>query len=393
MSHRYQSIPVASIVWVANRHNPLSDKRGMLRIGSSGSLVILDGSNNTVWSSSSSSSSSQSTNSTAILKDSGNLILYPSEKINDTSGYLWQSHDHPTDTYLPEMRVKVNYTMGENRAFTSWKAESDPTPGNYSMGVDPRGSPQIVVWDGSKRRWRSGHWNGMIFMGVPSMTAKYLYGFRLVKMDSDGCMYFTYIPPNSSDLLRFQIGWDGQEEQLRWDAAQNKWTVLQTQPANKCEEYNHCGDFGICNMKKSPICSCMKGFTPKYAEEWKKGNWTGGCMRRTELQCGKNTTNRLLQEGGGDGFLQIDGVKLPDFADVDSAKSASDCKLSCLGNCSCYAFSYVSTVGCMVWSGDLIDMQHFETGGMCIFVRVAGSELGKMKMLNDHFSHTYLCKI
>lgn len=112
-------------------------------------------------------------------------------------------------------------------------------------------------------------------------------------------------------------------------------------------------------------------------------------MRRTELQCGKNTSTSSLEEGGGDGFLQIDGVKLPDFADLDSAKSADDCKASCLGNCSCYAFSYVVNVGCMVWSEDLIDVQHFESGGWSLFVRVTASELGKVKTLNDRFLLNY----
>ncbi|OWM91333.1 G-type lectin S-receptor-like serine/threonine-protein kinase B120 isoform X2 [Punica granatum] len=377
----YRDISVESVVWVANRENPLSDKNGVLTIGSNGSLVILDGSNSSVWSSSnSSSSSSQFTNSTAILMDTGNLILYPTEDTNDSSGSLWQSLQHPTDTYLPSMRVRVNSAMGENRAFTSWKSDSDPSRGNYSMGVDPRGTPQIVIWEGSIRRWRSGHWNGLIFLGVPNMTANYLYGFRLSSVESDGSTYFTYTPLNTSDLLRFRISWEGREEMLRWDATGNEWTILQSEPVNECEKYNWCGDFGICNIKKSPnICSCMDGFTPKYAEEWKKGNWTGGCVRKTELGCGKNTSSSL-EEGGGDGFLEIEGVKLPDFADIGSAKNANDCEANCLNNCSCYAFSYLSTVGCFVWSGDLIDVQHFESGGRTLFVRVAGSELASRKI-------------
>lgn len=219
------------------------------------------------------------------------------------------------------------------------------------------------------------------------MTGSYLYGFRLSTVESDGGIYFTFTPSSSSDLTRFRISWNGPGDQLRWDTTENEWTVLMFEPNSECEEYNHCGDFGVCNMENSPICGCMEGFTPKYPEEWKNGNWTGGCVRRTGLQCGKNATDSSsLEEGGGDGFLQVDGVKLPDYADLDSAKSADDCKASCLGNCSCYAFSYVSTVGCMVWSGNLIDVQQFETGGRSLFVRVAGSELGEVKLLNDCFT-------
>jgi hypothetical protein len=38
------------------------------------------------------------------------------------------------------------------------------------LGVDPEGlPPQIVVWEGEIRRWRSGYWAGRIFNGVDSL--------------------------------------------------------------------------------------------------------------------------------------------------------------------------------------------------------------------------------
>ncbi|KAK4787176.1 hypothetical protein SAY86_011009 [Trapa natans] len=378
----YHNISVNSVVWVANRENPLSDRNGIFTIGSNGSIVIIDGSNNTnVWSSSSSSSSSQSTNSTAVLMDTGNLILY--EDANDSSSALWQSYDHPTDTFLPSMEVKVNSVIGENQAFISWKSESDPSPGNFSMGLDSRASiPQIVIWDGSIRRWRSGHWNGLTFIGIPNMTANILYGFRLSTVESNGNIYITYTAVSSSNFIRFQIGWDGLGREFRWDTAKNEWSVWLYEPVNDCEKYNRCGDFGVCDINSNPICSCMDGFVPRYTDEWKKGNWTGGCARRTELQCGKNSTsNTSIEEGGGDGFFHVNDVKLPDFADkVSGASNSGDCRTSCLGNCSCYAFSYVNTIGCMVWGGHLIDIQHFESGGGDLYVRVAASEIAKSKI-------------
>jgi hypothetical protein len=47
------------------------------------------------------------------------------------------------------------------------------------MGVDPEGlPPQVVVWEGERRRWRSGYWDGRIFNGV-DMTGSFLHGFVL----------------------------------------------------------------------------------------------------------------------------------------------------------------------------------------------------------------------
>lgn len=74
MSRRYHNILVESVVWVANRDNTLSNKNGVLTVGSNDNIVILDGSNRKVCSSSNSLSSSQFTNSIATLMDTGNLI-------------------------------------------------------------------------------------------------------------------------------------------------------------------------------------------------------------------------------------------------------------------------------------------------------------------------------
>lgn len=55
----------------------------------------------------------------------------------------------------------------------------------------------------------------------------------------------------------------------------------------------------ICNTYKSPICRCLKGFVPKSSDEWSKGNWTGGCVRRTELLCDEKTSDRRKNDGFG----------------------------------------------------------------------------------------------
>ncbi|KAL3596264.1 hypothetical protein D5086_007901 [Populus alba] len=107
--------------------------------------------------------------------------------------------------------------------------------GNFTMGVDPRGAPQIVIWERSRRRWRSGHWNGLIFSGVPYMTAltTYRYGFKVTR-ESDGKFYFTYNPSDNSELMRFQITWNGFEEQKRWNESTKTWQVMQSQPSEEC---------------------------------------------------------------------------------------------------------------------------------------------------------------
>ncbi|KAL9452651.1 hypothetical protein AB3S75_008441 [Citrus x aurantiifolia] len=251
------------------------------------------------------------------------------------------------------------------------------------MGVDPQGSPQIVIWEQLKRRWRSGQWNSVIFTGVPTMATltNFLFGFKLSPRESDGSMYFTYVPADASYLLRFRIGWDGNEEQLRWDGSAKKWSVMQKQPADDCELYNFCGNFGICNALGSTKCTCMEGFVPRHFEQWRMGNWSAGCIRRTQLQCQRNRSE-AGESGGEDGFKVFKNVKLPDFADVVSVGQET-CKDRCLQNCSCNAYADIPGIGCMLWRGELIDVKSFEKGGNLLHVRLPDSELGGRSKISN----------
>lgn len=276
------------------------------------------------------------------------------------------------------MEVVVNRQLGVNKElFSSWKSSSDPSPGNYTMGVDPRGSPQIIVWDEfQNRRWRSGHWNGLQFVGVPNMTANYLYGFKLSNDEGDGNMYFTYTISNSSTLFRFLISVEGVEELLVWDYGVENWVIAQSQPETECDLYNKCGKFATCangaNVKKFK-CSCLKGFEPEDEMEWSKGNWSRGCVRLTPLECNGNGSM-------SDGFLEMRNVKLPDFADsVQGLSSGNKCKEMCLGNCSCKGYVMTSGLGCFLWYQDLVDIRQFsDASGKTLFVRLAASDLGTL---------------
>ncbi|XP_041023106.1 G-type lectin S-receptor-like serine/threonine-protein kinase B120 isoform X2 [Juglans microcarpa x Juglans regia] len=369
-----------SVIWVANRERPISDKSGVLRIGDDGNLMVFDGQNDAIWSS---NASITLKNTTAELDNTGNLILFGSDD-KETHVY-WQSFNDPTDTYLPGMRVEVNAEMGENRLFISWKSANDPSPGNYSMGVDPRASPQVLIWEGEERRWRSGYWDGRIFSSVTNMTGNYMYGTFVLSDKENGSRYFTYTPLNDKDKLRFRITWDGHEEQSRWveDNGDKKWSVIQSQPANDCEHYNKCGAFGICSAVDSPICRCMKGFVPRYTDQWSRGNWSGGCIRRTRLNC--QSTKLSEENDNGDGFSKLRGMKLPDFADLVTLNSNEACEERCLQNCSCTAYAFVTGIGCMIWIGDLVDAQQFAKGGNRMHIRLANSEvLGGKRKLSTH---------
>lgn len=359
----YYGFQNRTVAWVANRNDPITGDSGVFSIGNNGSLIVSDGNDRVYWSSNSPSSGS---NLTAILMDNGNLMLSTVQNVGVDTEAIWRSCDHPTDTYLPNQRVYLNITAEDTRQFVSWRSLNDPSEGNYSMGIDPRGSPQVVVWEAQTRRrlWRSGPWNNQIFIGIPQMRSLFLYGFDLVRVNSS-LMYFIFNNPNTTVLMRFMIRWNGVVQQLTWDNQRSRWDANLSLPTSDCQYYNRCGNFGLCqsSLNSPSPCSCMEGFDQ---------NSTGGCVRRTLLNCNSNGST-------SDGFFQQTGVKLPDLADRLDAGSSGDCEDGCLRNCSCSAYAYVSGIGCLIWGDNLVDVEQFAEGGETLFIRLADADLESRK--------------
>ena len=127
----FNNIPVKTVVWVANRLNPISDSSVMLMLNSSGSLVLL--SQNT--SVTRLANSTKEAGSLVVeLLDSGNLVLRE-ENEGNPERYLWQSFDYPSDMWLPGMKLRWDLRIGLNRHLSSWKSLDDPSPGELSWGI------------------------------------------------------------------------------------------------------------------------------------------------------------------------------------------------------------------------------------------------------------------
>ncbi|CAK9176768.1 unnamed protein product [Ilex paraguariensis] len=354
------NIPVTTAVWVANRDKPLNDSSGIVTISEGGNLVILNGQKGVIWSS---NVSNPVANSSAQLLDTGNLVL----RENSSGRIIWESFQHPSDSYLQKMRLGTDAKTCERTLLTSWKSPSDPSIGTFSSGVDPLNIPHPY--------WRSGPWNGQVFIGIPTMHKSYDGEFTLVD-DKKGTVDQTFSYANDSIVLYFQLNSEGFLQKKARFVGKVDWYVLWWAPTNVCDVYGKCGPFGSCNSVESPICTCLRGFEPKHMDEWSQGNWSSECKRKTPLQCERNNT--VNEKGKADGFLKLERVKVPDF-EVWVPGLEDNCGSLCLNNCSCTAYSSYSGIGCMQWSGSLIDIQKFRDGGADLYVRVANSELDKEK--------------
>ncbi|CAL5052784.1 unnamed protein product [Urochloa decumbens] len=329
----YAQVPGPTIVWVANRESPVLNPPASLQLSADGRrLVIVDAKNATVWSSAAPTTtmSVNSSRCTARLLDDGNFFL----SYDDWSA-AWQSFAYPTDTLLPGMKLGVDNRAGITRNITSWRAPTDPSPGEYTFKLVPGGLPQFFLFRGPATRiYTSGPWNGEMLTGVPHLKSQD-FSFKVVSSPDE--MYYSYSIRNASLLSR-----------------------------EPCEGYARCGAFGYCDSGQSPICGCLPGFVPRSPRQSGLRDASGGCVRRTALSC-----------DGGDGFWVVNRMKLPDAtsATVYAGMTLEQCREVCLGNCSCRAYAAANVrgavSGCVIWGVDLVDMRQYSTSVQDVYIRLA----------------------
>ncbi|CAD5316000.1 unnamed protein product [Arabidopsis thaliana] len=356
----FKGITPRVVVWVANRETPTTDTSANLAISSNGSLLLFNGKHGVVWSI---GEIFASNGSRAELTDNGNLVV-----IDNVSGRtLWESFEHFGDTMLPFSSLMYNLATGEKRVLTSWKTDTDPSPGVFVGQITPQVPSQVLIMRGSTRYYRTGPWAKTRFTGIPLMDDTYASPFSL-QQDANGSGFFTYFD-RSFKLSRIIISSEGSMKRFRHNGTD--WELSYMAPANSCDIYGVCGPFGLCTVSVPLKCKCFKGFVPHSTEEWKRGNWTGGCARRTELHCQGNSTGKDVNI-----FHPVANVKLPDFYEYESSVDAEECHQSCLHNCSCLAFAYIHGIGCLIWNQNLMDAVQFSAGGEILSIRLAHSELG-----------------
>ena len=357
----YKKISSNTVVWVANRDSPVTNTSGVVSVTRQG-ILVLNGTK-MIWSSNSSRSVS---NPMAQLLDTGNLVF------RDGNNIIWQSFDHPVDNFLPGMKFGVDLDSGLQRYFTSWKSVDDPSTGKFTYRTDPGGYPQSLLWEGSKVTYRTGPWVGSGYSGFPKQDSTELYRIEYVISTKEIYYKFDLNDNSESAITRLVLTPNGDTQRLIWNKQTHAWSVYLSYRVNDCDDYEFCGGNGICNINSSPRCECMKGFHPKFQENWDTADWSGGCARNTQLDCEK-----------GDGFIKVSGVKLPDtrLSRYNTTLTLQDCRKLCLSNCNCTAYSNTDFrgggSGCLLWFGDLADMRGYSDDGQVLYVRMAASDSGK----------------
>ncbi|XP_061983758.1 G-type lectin S-receptor-like serine/threonine-protein kinase RKS1 [Populus nigra] len=358
----YHKVPEQTVVWVANRNDPIIGSSGFLFIDQYGNLVLhgKDDQKLPVWSTN--VSVEENDTCEAQLLDSGNLILVRKRSRKT----VWQSFDYPTNILLPGMKLGLDRKLGIDRFLTSWRSAEDPGFGNFSVRINANGLPQFFFYNGKKPISRSPPW--------PWRSQMSLYKSTFVN-DPDE-KYFVYTVPDDSYLLRIIVDHSGHVKALTWRESDGQWKDYWKTPLFQCDYYGLCGADSTCELTNHNRfgCACLPGFEPKYPKEWSTRDGSGGCVRK-RLQ-----TSSLCDHG--EGFVKMENYSLPDTSSaawMDKSKSRAACELECKRNCSCSAYAIIRIPGkgegCLTWYKELVDIRDGRSEIYDLYVRVDAYEL------------------
>ncbi|XP_062226864.1 G-type lectin S-receptor-like serine/threonine-protein kinase At4g27290 [Phragmites australis] len=359
----YNKIPELTVVWVANRDNPITTPSAKLVITNSSELLLSDSKGRTLWTTASNITSGGA-RAVAVLLDSGNFIL---QSLNGMK--IWQSFDHPTDTILPTMRFVLSYKGQVVERLVAWKGLDDPSTGDFSYSLDPSSELQMLLWHNTSPYYRTVVFNdGVSVFGriYHSNSTSTWIMYQTMVSTEDG-LYVFYTVSDGSPYMRFLIDYTGKSRLLSWNNNTLSWRVVKEAPG-RCDLYALCGLFGYCDQTEAlPTCKCLDGFDPIDSL-----NFSRGCRRREALKCGKENH-----------FVTLPGMKVPDkFVHIRN-RSLDQCAAECSRNCLCSAYAYANfssagdimtdTSRCLVWAGDLVDMWKMPSFGENLYLRLAES--------------------
>ncbi|KAK8706208.1 hypothetical protein V6N13_049783 [Hibiscus sabdariffa] len=372
----YKNLTVETVVvWVANRDAPLLDPSGSkLELTRKGSLVLYNQDEIPVWSSEWSSSNTMDGSIVAVLEDCGNLVLRNGSS-SSPSDVVWESFDHPTDTWLPGAKIggSMMSKEGQRQSYVSWTSSSDPSPGPFSLGLDMDGTGTYHVLKNGKRHWSCGNWLERFSSFSTETVDKNYTNMNYVSNKEE--TYYNYSVTDTSVLVRYKMDVSGKVQKLIWKDGSRNWETVWEKPKEDCEIFGFCGANGACNQFGLDHCRCLDGFEPKIPGEWNTGNYTNGCRRRSQLQCNEDEKH---------GFQVIPNIRLPvNDMSLTNDKSLKNCKSACLRDCSCIAYTIGYDGNCSVWREDLLNIQYLSYGdnlGKDLYLRRLKAELAPSRV-------------
>ncbi|XP_041005555.1 G-type lectin S-receptor-like serine/threonine-protein kinase CES101 [Juglans microcarpa x Juglans regia] len=290
-------------VWVANQDDPITDSSGVLTLDDQGLLKIARNGGQAIVIN---PNQAVSSNVTATLLDSGNLVIEEVDSNGTVGRVLWESFNYPTNTLLPGMRLGMNPMSGYSWALNSWLSDQIPAPGAFRLGVDPGSANQLIIWKREDIYWTSVVWNNGRFQNMAPDSRTYEFSF----VSNEDEKYFSYSVKDNSTISRWELNSWGQILQFTLASDGTTWQNTTTSPCKF--NVNH----------------------PNAV-----------CIQQNPTEC-RNSSELFVPAIGYYKEQQLV------FSNSNSSLALSDCHTSCWNNCSCIAYGthFDNGTGCEFWS-------------------------------------------
>ncbi|XP_004291073.1 PREDICTED: putative receptor protein kinase ZmPK1 [Fragaria vesca subsp. vesca] len=310
-----------TIVWMANRDQPVNGKRSKLSLLKTGNVILTDAAQSHVWTTTTSSLSP----ARLSLHDSGNLVLLDLK----TKVVLWQSFDSPTDTLLPLQ------PFTRTAKLVSTRSQSNFSSGFYKLFFD-NDNLMRLLFDGPEIS--SAYWPNPAYVSWDNARSTY-NSTRTAVLDSLGSFAssdnLTFLAADYGAKLqrRLTIDFDGNVRLYSREKPGENWKVTWQAFSDPCVIHGICGANSVCSYDPSSgrKCSCLPGYQMQNHTDWSLG-----CQPEFQFSYGEGESR----------FLQLSQVEFYGY-DYNEYQNYSydDCEQRCLELDNCKGFQYTFASG------------------------------------------------
>ncbi|TKY63817.1 putative receptor protein kinase ZmPK1 [Spatholobus suberectus] len=326
--------PQKTIVWMANRDQPVNGKRSTLSLLKTGNLVLSDTGQLDVWATNTLSSNPLELH----LYDTGNLVL---REQNNKSSVLWQSFDSPTDTLLPGQIL----TGGRFTKLVSSRSEGNYSSGFYKLFFDN---------DNVLRLQYEGPQVSSVYWPDPWLTSNNDFGGNgrstynssrvavlddLGKFDASDRFSFKTIDYGTLLQRRLTLDHDGNVRVYSRKNDQENWSISGQFKSKPCFIHGICGPNSICSYEPASgrKCMCLEGYSWIDSQDWSLG-----CKPNFQPSCDNKTKYRFIFYDEVDFYGYDYGFTYKNY-------TYNQCEQLCLVLCECMGFQYSDGVDNLFW--------------------------------------------
>ncbi|XP_007018597.2 PREDICTED: putative receptor protein kinase ZmPK1 [Theobroma cacao] len=305
-----------TVVWMANRDQPVNGRRSKLSLLGTGNVILTDAAQLNVWATDTASLSPVQLQ----VNDYGNLLLS-----NSQGTILWQSFDSPTDTLLP-LQSLTRYT-----ALVSKRRKANYSSGFFKLFFDDDNVLRLL-FDGPDIS--SVYWPGSWLVSWEAGRSTY-NSSRNAMIDSLGNF------SSSDDLIfrsadygaswiqrRLTIDVDGNLRLYSREERDETWVVSWQAISQPCTIHGLCGENSLCGYAPSTgrKCSCPEGYKVK-----NQTDWSYGCKPEFDVSVNASEFS----------FIHLRNAEFYGY-DISSFnnKTLKECEAICLQTVNCKGFQY-----------------------------------------------------